>query len=123
MPNLNELNHLVAVATHDGLPTAGRALDAPKSGLRRRIPGLEDGLGLCVLERSARQVQVIVDDRQIAIIEERVEVTLRLLPEWTGRQDVVHIVPRRRRLPGVRAVLELLAKAFNSKASAWKVSV
>src|SRR4029453_8571275 len=37
---------------------AARALDAPKSKLSRRIAGLEEDLGVRLLERSTRRIQV-----------------------------------------------------------------
>ena len=58
MQDLNDLNLFVAVVTHGGFSAAARALDAPKSRLSRRIAGLEDDLGVRLLERSTRRLQV-----------------------------------------------------------------
>ncbi|HEY2598227.1 MAG TPA: LysR substrate-binding domain-containing protein [Candidatus Dormibacteraeota bacterium] len=58
MQDLNDLNLFVAVVTHGGFSAAARALDAPKSKLSRRIAGLEDHLGVRLLERSTRRFQV-----------------------------------------------------------------
>jgi DNA-binding transcriptional LysR family regulator len=46
---------------------------------------------------------------------------VRILPEWTRRQGVVHMVftSRRGMLPGVRAVLDFLAQALDPKTAAW----
>jgi len=58
MQDLNDLNLFVAVVTHGGFSAAARALDAPKSRLSRRIAGLEEHLGVRLLERSTRRFQV-----------------------------------------------------------------
>ena len=58
MQDLNDLNLFVAVVTHGGFSAAARALDAPKSKLSRRVAGLEEHLGVRLLERSTRRFQV-----------------------------------------------------------------
>lgn len=58
MQDLNDLNLFVAVVNHGGFSAAARALDAPKSRLSRRIAGLEEDLGVRLLERSTRRLQV-----------------------------------------------------------------
>jgi DNA-binding transcriptional LysR family regulator len=58
MQDLNDLNLFVAVVTHGGISAAARALGAPKSRVSRRIAGLEDQLGVRLLERSTRSLQV-----------------------------------------------------------------
>lgn len=58
MQDLNDLNLFVAVVTHGGFSAAARALQAPKSKLSRRIAGLEDQLGVRLVERSTRRFQV-----------------------------------------------------------------
>lgn len=58
MQDLNDLNLFVAVVTHGGFSAAARALDAPKSKLSRRIAGLEDHLGVRLVERSTRRFHV-----------------------------------------------------------------
>lgn len=58
MQDLNDLSLFVAVVTHGGFSAAARALDAPKSRLSRRIAGLEEDLGVRLLERSTRRLQV-----------------------------------------------------------------
>jgi DNA-binding transcriptional LysR family regulator len=49
---------------------------------------------------------------------------VRILPEWTRRQAMVHMVftSRRGLLPGVRAVLDFLAEALSPKASGWEAA-
>ena len=44
-----------------------------------------------------------------------------LLPEWTGRRGIVHLVftSRRGLLPSVRTVLDFLAEALDPRAPAW----
>lgn len=58
MQDLNDLNLFVAVVTHGGFSAAARALDAPKSKLSRRVAGLEEDLGVRLLERSTRRFKV-----------------------------------------------------------------
>jgi DNA-binding transcriptional LysR family regulator len=58
MQDLNDLNLFVAVVTHGGFSAAARALDAPKSRLSRRIAGLEEQLGVRLVERSTRRFHV-----------------------------------------------------------------
>ena len=43
---------------HGGFAAAGRALREPKSKLSRRIAGLEERLGLRLIERSSRRFRV-----------------------------------------------------------------
>ena len=50
---------------------------------------------------------------------------VRVLPDWTRRQGVVHMVftSRRGLLPGVRAVLDFLAEALNPRSPAWEAAL
>jgi DNA-binding transcriptional LysR family regulator len=50
---------------------------------------------------------------------------VRILPEWTRRQGVVHMVftSRRGLLPGVRAVLDFLGEALNPSSPAWEAAL
>lgn len=50
---------------------------------------------------------------------------VRILPEWTRRQGILHIVftSRRGLLPGVRAVLDFLSQALKPDASAWAAAL
>lgn len=65
MQDLNDLNLFVAVVNHGGFSAAARALDAPKSRLSRRIAGLEQNLGVRLLERSTRRLQVTEVGRDV----------------------------------------------------------
>jgi DNA-binding transcriptional LysR family regulator len=56
--DLNDLAYFAEVVAHGGFAAAGRALREPKSKLSRRIAGLEDRLGLRLIERSSRRFQV-----------------------------------------------------------------
>jgi DNA-binding transcriptional LysR family regulator len=50
---------------------------------------------------------------------------VRICPEWSRRQGVIHIVftSRRGQLPGVRAVPDFLAEALNPKAAALEAAL
>ena len=56
--DLNDLAYFAEVVGHGGFAAAGRALRAPKSKLSRRIAGLEERLGLRLIERSSRRFRV-----------------------------------------------------------------
>jgi len=56
--DLNDYAYFAAVVAHGGFAAAGRALREPKSKLSRRIAGLEDRLGLRLIERSSRRFRV-----------------------------------------------------------------
>jgi DNA-binding transcriptional LysR family regulator len=56
--DLNDLAYFAEVVSHGGFAAAGRALHEPKSKLSRRIAGLEDRLGLRLIERSSRRFRV-----------------------------------------------------------------
>ena len=58
MQDLNDLYYFVQVVDHGGYAAAGRALGIPKSKLSRRILGLEDRLGVRLLQRSTRKLAV-----------------------------------------------------------------
>ncbi|MGH6816931.1 MAG: LysR family transcriptional regulator [Hyphomicrobiaceae bacterium] len=58
MQDLNDLCLYVQVVDHGGFAAAGRALGVPKSKLSRRIAGLEDRLGVRLLQRSTRRFSV-----------------------------------------------------------------
>ncbi len=58
MQDLNDLYYYVQVVDHGGFAPAGRALGEPKSKLSRRIAGLEERLGVRLLQRSTRHVAV-----------------------------------------------------------------
>ena len=56
--DLNDYAYFAGVVTHGGFAAAGRALHEPKSIFSRRIGGLEDRLGLRLIERSSRRFRV-----------------------------------------------------------------
>jgi DNA-binding transcriptional LysR family regulator len=56
--DLNDLAYFAEVVAHGGFASAARALREPKSKLSRRIAGLEDRLGLRLIERSSRRFRV-----------------------------------------------------------------
>ncbi|GAA5786767.1 LysR family transcriptional regulator [Chitiniphilus shinanonensis] len=57
-PDLNDLYYYVQVVEHGGFAPAGRALGEPKSKLSRRIAGLEERLGVRLIQRSTRHFSV-----------------------------------------------------------------
>ncbi len=46
---------------------------------------------------------------------------VRILPDWAARQGILHMVftSRRGQLPGVRAVIDLLAEVLSPRSEAW----
>lgn len=56
--DLNDYVYFAEVVAHGGFAAAGRALREPKSKLSRRIAGLEERLGLRLIERSSRRFRV-----------------------------------------------------------------
>lgn len=56
--DLNDYAYFAEVVVHGGFAAAGRALREPKSKLSRRIAGLEERLGLRLIERSSRRFRV-----------------------------------------------------------------
>ena len=56
--DLNDYGYFAEVVAHGGFAAAGRALREPKSKLSRRIAGLEERLGLRLIERSSRRFRV-----------------------------------------------------------------
>ncbi|MET3713747.1 DNA-binding transcriptional LysR family regulator [Sphingomonas trueperi] len=56
--DLNDLAYFAEVVSHRGFAAAGRALREPKSKLSRRVAGLEQRLGLRLIERSSRRFPV-----------------------------------------------------------------
>lgn len=58
MQDLNDLYYFVQVVDYQGFAPAARALGAPKSRLSRRVAGLEESLGVRLLQRSTRHVTV-----------------------------------------------------------------
>ena len=58
MEDLNDLYYFAQVVEHGGFNPAGRALGEPKSKLSRRIAGLEERLGVRLIQRSTRHFSV-----------------------------------------------------------------
>lgn len=58
MQDLNDLYYFVQVVDHGGFAAAGRALGMPRSRLSRRVAGLEERLGVRLIQRSTRQFAV-----------------------------------------------------------------
>jgi DNA-binding transcriptional LysR family regulator len=56
--DLNDCAYFAEVVAHGGFAAAGRALREPKSKLSRRIAGLEERLGMRLIERSSRRFRV-----------------------------------------------------------------
>ena len=56
--DLNDFGYFAAVVAHGGFAAAGRSLREPKSKLSRRIAGLEERLGLRLIERTSRSFRV-----------------------------------------------------------------
>lgn len=56
--DLNDLAYFAEVVAHGGFAAAGRALREPKSKLSRRVAGLEERLGVRLIERSSRRFRV-----------------------------------------------------------------
>jgi len=56
--DVNDLAYFAEVVSHGGFAAAGRPLRAPKSKLSRRAAGLEERLGLRLIERSSRRFRV-----------------------------------------------------------------
>ena len=58
MQDLNDLYYFAQVVDYGGFSPAGRATGVPKSKLSRRVAGLEDRLGVRLINRSTRRFSV-----------------------------------------------------------------
>lgn len=58
MRDLNDLSFFTAVVSHHGFSAAARALGMPKSRISRRVAALESDLGVRLLERSTRRLNI-----------------------------------------------------------------
>ncbi len=58
MAELDDYVLFAGVVEHGGFAPAGRAMRVPKSKLSRRVAGLEDRLGVRLIERSTRRFRV-----------------------------------------------------------------
>jgi DNA-binding transcriptional LysR family regulator len=63
--DLNALQDFVLVATHGGFAPASRARGVPKSSLSRRVRELEEGLGVRLLDRSARTFRLTAEGGEL----------------------------------------------------------
>ncbi|WP_215858538.1 LysR family transcriptional regulator [Acidithiobacillus thiooxidans] len=54
MEDLNDLYYYVQAVEHGGFAPAARAINLPKSKLSRRVAGLEERLGVRLIQRSTR---------------------------------------------------------------------
>ncbi|WP_075323392.1 LysR family transcriptional regulator [Acidithiobacillus albertensis] len=58
MEDLNDLYYYVQAVEHGGFAPAARAINLPKSKLSRRVAGLEERLGVRLIQRSTRHFTV-----------------------------------------------------------------
>ena len=58
MQDLNDLQYFAQVVRHGGFSAASRATGEPKSKLSKRVAQLERDLGVRLIERSTRSIQV-----------------------------------------------------------------
>src|SRR3984957_13538588 len=63
--DLNDLRFFAAVVSSGGFSRAARELGLPKSRLSRRVAQLEADLGVRLLERSTRRLQVTEVGREV----------------------------------------------------------
>lgn len=63
--NLDDLNDFLLVAKHGGLGKASRTSGRPKATLSRRISEFEEALGVRLLERSSRNLELTVAGRSL----------------------------------------------------------
>ena len=92
MQDLNDLRYFAAVVSSGGFSKAARELGLPKSRLSRRIAQLEAELGVRLLERSTRRLQVTEVGREVytqavaatAAAEAAFEAALRVRSEPQG---------------------------------------
>ena len=65
MQDLNDLQYFAQVVRHGGFSAASRATGEPKSKLSKRVAQLERGLGVRLIERSTRSIQVTEIGRDV----------------------------------------------------------
>ncbi|MDB5403258.1 MAG: LysR-family transcriptional regulator [Rhodopila sp.] len=65
MQDLNDLQYFAQVVRHGGFSAASRATGEPKSKLSKRVAQLERDLGVRLIERSTRSVQVTDIGREV----------------------------------------------------------
>ena len=65
MQDLNDLQYFAQVVRHGGFSAASRATGEPKSKLSKRVAQLERDLGVRLIERSTRSIQVTEIGRDV----------------------------------------------------------
>ena len=65
MQDLNDLQYFAQVVRHSGFSAASRATGEPKSKLSKRVAQLERDLGVRLIERSTRSIQVTEVGRDV----------------------------------------------------------
>jgi DNA-binding transcriptional LysR family regulator len=65
LQDLNDLQYFAQVVRHGGFSAASRATGEPKSKLSKRVAQLERGLGVRLIERSTRSIQVTEIGRDV----------------------------------------------------------
>ena len=65
MPDLNDLHYFAQVVRHGGFSAASRATGEPKAKLSKRVAQLERDLGVRLIERSTRSIQVTEIGRDV----------------------------------------------------------
>jgi len=83
MQDLNDLYFFVQIVDHDGYAAASRALGVPRSKLSRRIIALEERLGVRLIQRSTRRLNVT------AIGQEFYQHCVAMLVEAEAAQEVI----------------------------------
>src|ERR1700722_19738462 len=65
LQDLNDLHYFAQVVRHGGFSAASRATGEPKSKLSKRVAQLERDLGVRLIERSTRSIQVTEIGRDV----------------------------------------------------------
>ena len=86
LPPLSALRAFAAYAEHGSLAKAGEALNVSHAAISLQIRNLETHLGLTLLDRSARQMQLTPDGKRLAdALAQGFEIIAATLDELTGR--------------------------------------
>src|SRR3984957_7291018 len=95
LQDLNDLHYFAQVVRHGGFSAASRATGEPKSKLSKRVAQLERGLGVRLIERSTRSIQVTEIGRdvfaQCEVIAGGLEVAVAIVAR---SRDEVRVGPR-----------------------------
>jgi len=65
LQDLNDLQYFAQVVRHGGFSAASRVTGEPKSKLSKRVAQLERDLGVRLIERSTRSIQVTEIGRDV----------------------------------------------------------